>query len=64
MDPSQPRSDTVEVVVLVGSSAEAGSWCGWGHAVAVAVCESKPCNVGPKSCLRNVAQRGENESHY
>jgi len=26
--------------------------------------ESKPCNVGPKSYLRNVAQRGANVSHY
>jgi len=39
MDPSWPRSDTVEVVVLVVWRAEAGSWYGWGHAVAVAVCE-------------------------
>jgi len=26
--------------------------------------QSKPCNVGPKSYLRNVAQRGANVSHY
>jgi len=26
--------------------------------------KSKPCNVGPKSYLRNVAQRGANVSHY
>jgi len=26
--------------------------------------ESKPCNVGPKSYLRNVAQRGANVSQY
>jgi len=38
MDPSQPRSDTVEVVVLVGWSAEARGWYGWGLAVAVSVC--------------------------
>jgi len=26
--------------------------------------QSTPCNVGPKSYLRNVAQRGANVSHY
>ena len=26
--------------------------------------QSKPCNVSPKSYLRNVEQRGENVSHY
>jgi len=29
-----------------------------------AVHESKPCSVGPKSYLRNVAQRGANVSDY
>jgi len=26
--------------------------------------ERKPCNVGPKSYFRNVAQRGANVPHY
>jgi len=26
--------------------------------------KSTPCNIGPKSYLRNVAQRGANVSHY
>jgi len=38
MDPSLPRSDTVEAVVLLGWSAEAGGWYGRGHAVVVALC--------------------------
>ena len=37
--PDEPRSDTIEVVVLVGWSAEAASWYGPSHAEAAAVCE-------------------------
>jgi len=48
-----------------------GAWhiVGWRgtrgrRSVGVGFRQSKPCNVGPKSYLRNVAQRGANVSHY